>query len=105
MEGVVRWKGVVAVVSTNKLKRIPNMIVAHHVADIRMDWKAYNYQEDTEKLVDLIVAYGRPFPLRDANGIEVIPTPPGESVDSVHMYCPQFQVLEHCTQAYTGMKQ
>ena len=102
---MVRWKGVAAVVSTNKHQRSPNLIVAHPVADIRMDWKAYNYQEDTERLLDLIVAYGRPFPPRDANGVEVIPTPPGESLDRVHVCRPQFRVLEHCTQACAGMKQ
>ena len=59
-------------------KRIPNLIIVHHVADVRMDWKVYNYQEEDEKLVDLIVAYGRPFPPRDANGAEVLPSAPGK---------------------------
>ncbi|KAL8567948.1 hypothetical protein ACOMHN_029123 [Nucella lapillus] len=44
--------------------------------DIRVDWKVYNQETEDEKLVDLIVAYGRPFPLRDTEGAEVLPSTP-----------------------------
>ncbi|XP_076461366.1 deleted in lung and esophageal cancer protein 1-like isoform X2 [Babylonia areolata] len=44
--------------------------------DIRVDWKVFNQRPDDEKLVDLVVAYGRSFPLRDADGVEVIPSTP-----------------------------
>ena len=45
-----------------------------------MDWKAYNQQEEDERLVNLIVAYGRAFPARDTRGLELLPTAPGKIV-------------------------
>lgn len=36
-----------------------------------MDWLTYNKEAEDKKLVDLIVAYGEPFPLKDADGNEV----------------------------------
>uniref|UniRef100_A0A7M4E4Z3 DLEC1 cilia and flagella associated protein n=1 Tax=Crocodylus porosus TaxID=8502 RepID=A0A7M4E4Z3_CROPO len=39
--------------------------------DIRMDWETYNQEPDSEKLVDLLVFYGTPFPLKDIDGNEV----------------------------------
>uniref|UniRef100_A0A8B9RPH8 Deleted in lung and esophageal cancer protein 1 Ig-like domain-containing protein n=1 Tax=Astyanax mexicanus TaxID=7994 RepID=A0A8B9RPH8_ASTMX len=40
--------------------------------DIRMDWLTYNKESEDGKLIDLIVAYGEPFPLKDADGNEVV---------------------------------
>lgn len=40
-------------------------------ADIRIDWETYNPEEREDRLVDLLVIYGMPFPLRDAAGVEI----------------------------------
>ncbi|XP_056594485.1 deleted in lung and esophageal cancer protein 1 isoform X2 [Triplophysa dalaica] len=40
--------------------------------DIRMDWVTYNLEVGDNKLVDLLVACGEHFPLKDADGNEVI---------------------------------
>ncbi|XP_044280926.1 deleted in lung and esophageal cancer protein 1 [Varanus komodoensis] len=42
--------------------------------DIRMDWESYNQDKDDDKLVDLLVFYGEPFPIKepDSNEIEVL---------------------------------
>ncbi|XP_056660066.1 deleted in lung and esophageal cancer protein 1 isoform X2 [Monodelphis domestica] len=39
--------------------------------DIRLDWEVYNPHESEHHLLDLCILYGKPFPLRDADGIEV----------------------------------
>ncbi|XP_063159400.1 deleted in lung and esophageal cancer protein 1 [Candoia aspera] len=39
--------------------------------DIRMDWESYNQDKDDDKLVDLLVFYGAPFPIRDTDGNEI----------------------------------
>ncbi|KAK7110848.1 deleted in lung and esophageal cancer protein 1-like isoform X2 [Littorina saxatilis] len=44
--------------------------------DCRLDWKVFNNKAEDDKLVDLIMAYGRTFPQRDAQGKEVLPSPP-----------------------------
>uniref|UniRef100_A0A8C6Z7S2 DLEC1 cilia and flagella associated protein n=1 Tax=Nothoprocta perdicaria TaxID=30464 RepID=A0A8C6Z7S2_NOTPE len=38
--------------------------------DIRMDWEIYNQEKDDEKLIDLLVVFGDPFPLKDTGKIE-----------------------------------
>ncbi len=40
--------------------------------DIRIDWETYNVDPNDRKLVDLVVAYGDAFPLKDADGSEVL---------------------------------
>nr|XP_033787629.1 deleted in lung and esophageal cancer protein 1 isoform X2 [Geotrypetes seraphini] len=40
--------------------------------DIRIDWEMYNQDEDDTKLLDLLVFYGDPFPLKDIDGNEII---------------------------------
>ncbi|KAK2859516.1 hypothetical protein Q5P01_004136 [Channa striata] len=40
--------------------------------DIRMDWEMYNIDPNDRKLVDFVVAYGDAFPVKDADGNEVI---------------------------------
>uniref|UniRef100_A0A8D0DPN9 DLEC1 cilia and flagella associated protein n=1 Tax=Salvator merianae TaxID=96440 RepID=A0A8D0DPN9_SALMN len=40
-------------------------------SDIRMDWESYNQDKDDDKLVDLLVFYGAPFPLKDLDGNEI----------------------------------
>ncbi|XP_037612878.1 deleted in lung and esophageal cancer protein 1 [Sebastes umbrosus] len=40
--------------------------------DIRMDWKTYNVDQNDRKLVDLVVTYGDAFPVKDADGNEVL---------------------------------
>ncbi|XP_074841264.1 deleted in lung and esophageal cancer protein 1 [Carettochelys insculpta] len=39
--------------------------------DIRMDWETYNQEKDDEKLVDLLVFYGPPFPIKDIDENEI----------------------------------
>ncbi|XP_053116258.1 deleted in lung and esophageal cancer protein 1 isoform X2 [Hemicordylus capensis] len=39
--------------------------------DIRMDWESYNQDKDDDKLVDLLVFYGPPFPIKDLDGNEI----------------------------------
>ncbi|XP_053467700.1 deleted in lung and esophageal cancer protein 1 [Ictalurus furcatus] len=43
--------------------------------DIRMDWLTYNKETEDRKLIDLLVAYGEPFPLKDVDGNEVVGGP------------------------------
>ncbi|NXE90540.1 DLEC1 protein, partial [Menura novaehollandiae] len=38
--------------------------------DIRLDWEVYNQEPDDEKLVDLLVLFGDPFPPMDMDGNE-----------------------------------
>ncbi|KAM7369872.1 hypothetical protein PAMP_011162 [Pampus punctatissimus] len=40
--------------------------------DIRMDWETYNIDQNDRKLVDVLVAYGDAFPVKDADGNEVM---------------------------------
>ncbi|XP_053198841.1 deleted in lung and esophageal cancer protein 1 [Scomber japonicus] len=40
--------------------------------DIRMDWETYNIDQKDRKLVDVLVAYGDTFPVKDADGNEII---------------------------------
>nr|KAG5714264.1 hypothetical protein BaRGS_018481 [Batillaria attramentaria] len=44
--------------------------------DIRVDWVVYNHKEEDERLVDLLISYGRTFPPRDPQGNEIVPQPP-----------------------------
>lgn len=37
-----------------------------------MDWETYNVDQNDHKLVDLVVAYGDAFPVKDADGNEVL---------------------------------
>ncbi|KAG8138712.1 hypothetical protein E2320_001516 [Naja naja] len=39
--------------------------------EIRMDWESYNQDKDDDKLIDLLVFYGAPFPIKDADGNEI----------------------------------
>jgi len=41
-------------------------------ADIRIDWQIFNIYADDQQLLDLLVVYGNPFPLKDKNGREII---------------------------------
>uniref|UniRef100_A0A669CMZ0 DLEC1 cilia and flagella associated protein n=1 Tax=Oreochromis niloticus TaxID=8128 RepID=A0A669CMZ0_ORENI len=40
--------------------------------DIRLDWETYNVDQNDCKLLDLVVAFGDAFPLKDADGNEVL---------------------------------
>ncbi|KAG9476528.1 hypothetical protein GDO78_003199 [Eleutherodactylus coqui] len=40
--------------------------------DIRIDWETYNRDPDSSKLLDLLMLFGDPFPLKDINGNEVV---------------------------------
>lgn len=40
--------------------------------DIRLDWETYNIDQNDSKLVDVVVAYGNAFPVKDADCNEVV---------------------------------
>ncbi|XP_075068288.1 deleted in lung and esophageal cancer protein 1 isoform X2 [Mixophyes fleayi] len=40
--------------------------------DIRIDWETYNREQDDSKLLDLVLIYGDPFPLKDIDGNEIL---------------------------------
>ncbi|XP_075444055.1 deleted in lung and esophageal cancer protein 1 isoform X2 [Ascaphus truei] len=40
--------------------------------DIRIDWEMYNREKYDSKLLDLMVFYGDPFPLKDIDGNEIV---------------------------------
>lgn len=40
--------------------------------DIRLDWETYALEEREDQLLELLVFYGPPFPLRDKDGNEVL---------------------------------
>ncbi|XP_069814928.1 deleted in lung and esophageal cancer protein 1 isoform X2 [Dendropsophus ebraccatus] len=40
--------------------------------DIRIDWETYNRDQDTSKLLDLVLLFGDPFPLKDIDGNEIV---------------------------------
>ncbi|XP_038584685.1 deleted in lung and esophageal cancer protein 1 [Micropterus salmoides] len=40
--------------------------------DIRIDWETYNVDPNDHKLVDVVVAYGDAFPVKDADGNKVL---------------------------------
>ena len=44
--------------------------------DIRVDWQIFNLVENDSTLVDLLINIGEPFPLRDGNGVEIVPPSP-----------------------------
>ncbi|XP_076773714.1 deleted in lung and esophageal cancer protein 1 isoform X1 [Arvicanthis niloticus] len=40
--------------------------------DIRLDWQTYIPEENEDRLLELLVFYGPPFPLRDQDGNEIV---------------------------------
>ncbi|OCT75446.1 deleted in lung and esophageal cancer protein 1 [Xenopus laevis] len=40
--------------------------------DIRIDWETYNIEQNDSKLLDLVLLYGDPFPLKDIDGNEIV---------------------------------
>lgn len=51
--------------------------------DIRLDWETYALEEKEDQLLELLVFYGPPFPLRDQDGNEVLcPETQGSSSSS-----------------------
>ena len=55
-------------------------IVYDTVTDLRLDWRVFNEGVESPKLLDMIVTYGKAFPLKDANGDEVVPPLPSEKI-------------------------
>jgi len=47
-------------------------ILNRSLVDIRIDWQTLNVSPEDDQLMDLIVTFGKPFPLRDKNGNEII---------------------------------
>lgn len=59
-------------VHTSSLQKYIHHVVFWNLSDIRMDWVTYNLEVGDSKLIDLLVACGEPFPLKDADGNEVL---------------------------------
>ncbi|XP_060555800.1 deleted in lung and esophageal cancer protein 1-like isoform X2 [Ruditapes philippinarum] len=53
----------------NRTMRVKN----NSPQDIRVDWQVYNIIEEDPKLMDMVVCFGKPFPLKDAEGNEIVP--------------------------------
>ena len=50
------------------------------VPDIRLDWETYTPEDREDRLVELLVFYGPPFPLRDQAGNDLLcPETPASS--------------------------
>lgn len=43
-----------------------------YTSDIRLDWETYVPEDKADKLVELRVFYGPPFPLKDQAGNEIV---------------------------------
>ncbi|XP_053374594.1 deleted in lung and esophageal cancer protein 1-like isoform X2 [Mercenaria mercenaria] len=41
--------------------------------DIRVDWQVFNIEEGDPKLMDMVVCFGKAFPLKDSDGNEIVP--------------------------------
>ena len=42
--------------------------------DIRLDWQTFNEDNSNRRhLLDFVVSFGDQFPLKDANGAEIVP--------------------------------
>uniref|UniRef100_A0A4W5KQY8 Uncharacterized protein n=1 Tax=Hucho hucho TaxID=62062 RepID=A0A4W5KQY8_9TELE len=54
------------------LVKCEHIIAVCFMSDIRMDWESYNVDQEDRKLLDVVVAYGDAFPLKDADGNEVV---------------------------------
>ena len=60
-----------AVESTSVVRR-RTRILNRSPVDIRIDWQIFNVSPDDQQLLDLVVVYGNPFPLKDDSGKEII---------------------------------
>ncbi|XP_033106181.1 deleted in lung and esophageal cancer protein 1-like [Anneissia japonica] len=58
----------------------PLRIINKSPFDVRVDWEIYNLEENDNKLLDMITSIGDPFPKRDENGLEIIPTAKEEAL-------------------------
>ncbi|XP_045153607.1 deleted in lung and esophageal cancer protein 1 [Echinops telfairi] len=64
--------------------------------DIRLDWDTYVPEDREEQLVDLLVFYGPPFPLRDQAGNETLCPESRETTSSSSSSCPSdVSVISH----------
>uniref|UniRef100_A0A1A8CH83 Deleted in lung and esophageal cancer 1 n=1 Tax=Nothobranchius kadleci TaxID=1051664 RepID=A0A1A8CH83_NOTKA len=57
-------------------------------ADVRLDWKTYNIDQNDGKLVDVVLSYGDHFPLKDADGNEVMSGALGLSDEDAWTHAP-----------------
>lgn len=51
--------------------------------DIRLDWETYALEEKEDRLLELLVFYGPPFPLRNPDGSELLCPETPESSSSL----------------------
>ncbi|NXU16048.1 DLEC1 protein, partial [Pardalotus punctatus] len=65
--------------------------------DIRLDWEVYNVEPDSEKLVDLLVLFGDPFPPMDMAGNEAASS--GSTSES-EVVLKLDQTASHCGSIY-----
>lgn len=62
---------------------IPNPSSHTSVPDIRLDWETYVPEDKEDRLVELLVLYGPPFPLRDQAGNDLVCPETPESSSSI----------------------
>ncbi|XP_031199862.1 deleted in lung and esophageal cancer protein 1 isoform X2 [Mastomys coucha] len=55
----------------NTITRTLRLYNSSH-CDIRLDWETYIPEENADRLLELLVFYGPPFPLRDQDGNEIV---------------------------------
>ena len=60
-------------------------------SDIRLDWQTFNIDYSDQQLLDFVVSYGDEFPLKDADGNEVVP--PEADGGYSYMFCGVFHKL------------
>lgn len=62
-------------ISLNKIcYYIYYLVIIIPLADIRIDWRIFKEDQDSERPLDFIVSYGKLFPEKDSNGEEVVPS-------------------------------
>lgn len=52
-------------------------VMFYYATDIRVDWQVYNIEEGDPKLMDMVVCFGKAFPLKDAEDKEIVPPAEG----------------------------
>uniref|UniRef100_A0A8C5QKX5 DLEC1 cilia and flagella associated protein n=1 Tax=Leptobrachium leishanense TaxID=445787 RepID=A0A8C5QKX5_9ANUR len=75
--------------------------------DIRIDWETYNKEQDTAQLVDLLLLFGEPFPLKDIDGNEIVTSRSeiSESLESVGNWDKIPYTPGSASQASSGIEQ
>ncbi|XP_026147588.1 deleted in lung and esophageal cancer protein 1 [Mastacembelus armatus] len=75
------------------------------MVDIRMDWETYNIDKNDHKLVDMVVTYGEAFPVKDADGNEVMSGPLRLSDRNIQTTWKTSQTLSDSLQSMTDVEE